>query len=377
MFVYSNTALSADSNFAPTRRSNRYVYLGGIPDTITNTTITITANDEVGQSVSNNHVISYKYPTVSTTVPSSSIVLPLTATNRILMTATGGYGNISYELTGTLPTGLTFISSNAAIMGTPDIQEATVYTVTAVSQSSGVYFSNASAEITITAVDGTAQNVMSFNLEGSGFDEMDPFTWQGLAPLGSATLALSSTTPFTIEFWIKGDYIPSAFIINTDTQAGGYNGVNFWYNNGECFFSITGSGQGSRISTSSVDIFDNQWHHVALVRNGNSGKIYIDGYQEASTTSWGGLSSTLNLAFIGNYRLESDVFFGKLSNFRLTKTALYTASTYTVPTLPLVPIANTVLLLNTPVVDDSSNSNTTVIELNVAPTYEIDYIPNL
>jgi len=375
MFVYSNTVLSGDSISSPTRRSNRYVYLGGIPGTITNTTITITANDEIGQSVNNSHDISYVYPTLSTTVPSSSIVLPLTATNRILMTATGGYGNITFALSGnTLPTGLTFISSNAAIMGTPSAQAVNTYTVTAISQSSGVYFSNVSANITISAVSGSSQNVMSFNEAGSGYDEEDGFTWQGFIPISSGNLALTSAVPFTLEFWIRfPTYVISSWIINADAVNGGADGVNFSYNNGISSFSINGSA-GSTIDATGIDIGDGEWHHVALVRNGSSGKIFIDGTEQATTSSWSGINSAMNFAFIGSYQLASDVFVGRLSNLRLTKTALYTTN-FTVPTLPLAPIANTVLLLNRRSLTDSSNVNVALYELNVSPTYQIENIP--
>jgi hypothetical protein len=361
------------------------VYLGGIPGTITNTNITITANDEFGQSVSNSLDISYVYPTVSTTVPSSSITLPLAATDRIIMTATGGYGNISYELTGTLPTGLTFISSNAAIMGTPTTEEFTTHTIKAISQSSGVYFSNASANITITTINSVAANVMSFNESLSSFDEYDSFTWQGLAPLGTTPLTLGSATPFTIEFWMKLSLDPApgtmpegiAWIINTDVMSGGTNGVNFWYDNGTTYFKINGSGASStgRISVPyyDFDLYDGLWHHIALVRNGSSGKIFIDGTEYASTTSWAGINSSLNVAFIGNYQLVNHAFAGQLSNFRVTKTALYTGN-FTVPTLPLVPIANTVLLLNSLSSIDRSNNNLTIIDLNQPPTYTVGYI---
>ena len=380
MFAYSNTAKLADSNFAPAALSDRYVYFGGRPEDITNTTITITANDEFGQSVSSSHVFKYMAPLVAVDVPEASLAFGLGAVNTTILSVSssfGGYGNVTYEITGnTLPTGLSFITSNAGLVGTTsETQALNTYTVTAVT-SSGIYYSNVSSNVTITVFSGTPQNVMSFNEAGSGFDEFDTFTWQGLLPNDSTQLVLSSATPFTVEFWLKHDNIPSAFIINTDAVNTGSafpNGVNFWYNNGESFFSINGSGSGSRIVSGAVDIFDSQWHHVALVRNGSSGKMFIDGIQQASTTSWGGINSTLQYAFIGNYQLAGDVFFGKLSNFRVTKTALYTTD-FTVPSLPLVPIANTVLLLNSATPYDSSNNHLAVVALNVLPTYQTAYI---
>jgi hypothetical protein len=372
-FLYTSNITTTSAFYV--NRAERYVYLGGVPTELKSNTYTITSNDSVGQSISNTVNVTVQIPGVAYSTPSGTdITIGLTATNFVVMTATGGYGNISFTLTGnTLPTGLTFITSNAAIVGTPSVVQASnTYTVSAISNS-GVYYSNTSFNLTLETTDAAPANVMYFDqLE---YDEFDTNTWQGLAPLGTSALTLGSTTPFTVEFWIKGtDYIPSAFIINTDVESGGTNGVNFWYNNGECFFSINGSGSGSRIFTGAVDILDGSWHHIALVRDGSSGKIYIDGTEQATTSSWSGINSSLNVAFIGNYRLESEVFVGKLSNFRVTKTALYTGA-FTVPTLPLVPIVNTVLLLNARASVDRSNNNLTVIDLNAPPTYIIDYIP--
>ena len=218
------------------------------------------------------------------------------------------------------------------------------------------------------------------------YDEFDTFTWQGLAPLGTSALTLGSATPFTVEFWMKFSDNPAEgtgsggvhWIINTDINSGGTNCVNLWYDNVTTYFKINGSASSNtgRIQVNSFDYdlgADNNWHHIALVRDGSSGKIFIDGTVYATTTSWAGINSSLNVAFIGNYQLVENAFAGSLSNFRVTKTALYTAN-FTVPTLPLVPIANTVLLINGLSTVDRSNNNLTVIDLNQPPTYTTGYI---
>jgi hypothetical protein len=383
-FLYTTTNPVSDVN-----RSDRYVWLGGVPEELKANDYTIIANDSLGQSVSNTANIQIIVPLVSTYSPlGSSITLGLTATNFISLAFTEqvGYGNISYTLTGnTLPTGLTFITSNAAIIGTPTtVQGPNTYTITGITNS-GSYYANSSANITISTTDATPANVMSFNEVGSSFDPDDSFTWQGLAPLGTSALTLGSSTPFTIEFWIKFSINPApgtapegiAWVINTDVMSGGTNGVNFWYDNGTTYFKINGSSSSStgriEVPWHVYDLYDFSWHHVALVRDGSSGKIFIDGTEYASTTSWAGINSSLNVAFIGNYQLVNHAFPGQLSNFRVTKTALYTGN-FTVPTLPLVPIANTVLLFNARSSIDTSNNNLTIIDLNQPPTYTTGYI---
>ena len=67
------------------------------------------------------------------------------------------------------------------------------------------------------------------------------------------------------------------------------------------------------------------WTHVALVRNGNSLKLFVNGYQEISTTTTKNFQG--NYLAIGGYYNTSYLMAGRISNFKITKgEALYTSA---------------------------------------------------
>jgi len=96
------------------------------------------------------------------------------------------------------------------------------------------------------------------------------------------------------------------------------------------------------ISTSNVVL--NAWTHVAVVRNGTSASLYINGVAESTITN--STAITDSGTYIGAYRGTEAFLNGYLSNLRVVSgTAVYTAN-FTPPTAPVTAITNTSLLLN-------------------------------
>jgi hypothetical protein len=93
----------------------------------------------------------------------------------------------------------------------------------------------------------------------------------------------------------------------------------------------------------------NQWSHIAITRESNTAYLYVNGNQISSASFTSDIQNPTNLDLvIGNESPPSGAgpYTGFLSNFRITNgTALYTGSTYTVPTAPLESGPETVLLL--------------------------------
>ena len=91
----------------------------------------------------------------------------------------------------------------------------------------------------------------------------------------------------------------------------------------------------------------NQWHHVALVRNGNNHNIYIDGVAGSTTSNSGTYDDGSGPLEVGSFsQLSGGSWDGYISDVRVVKgTAVYT-SNFTPPTAPLTAITNTKLLLN-------------------------------
>ena len=119
---------------------------------------------------------------------------------------------------------------------------------------------------------------------------------------------------------------------------------------------------GSSLATGNGVVDNNSWNHIAIVRSGSDTHIYCNGNKEDSSTQSGNIGSDSNYIRIGN---SGENFTGYLSNFRIVKgTAVYSGSTYTVPTSQLTAITNTKLLLfqgDTPFVDNSGTNKTITI----------------
>jgi hypothetical protein len=100
----------------------------------------------------------------------------------------------------------------------------------------------------------------------------------------------------------------------------------------------------------------NTWHHFAIVRNGTTFTLYIDGTSHSTATSSVSIGPSVGSMVIGSLTSTGHVdgFTGYISNFRFVNgTAVYT-SNFTPPTSPLTAIPNTQVLIQG-LVDRSPN----------------------
>lgn len=95
-----------------------------------------------------------------------------------------------------------------------------------------------------------------------------------------------------------------------------------------------GGGVGITGSTAISDT--TTWHHFALVRSGNTFKMFLDGVQEGSTQTVSGSLATDAAAFIiGNYSDASSYpFNGFIDEFRISKGIARWTSNFTPPSAP-------------------------------------------
>jgi hypothetical protein len=114
-------------------------------------------------------------------------------------------------------------------------------------------------------------------------------------------------------------------------------------------------------SSSSLNL--NAWSHVAVVRNGTTVTMYINGASVGSVTD----STTMTNTYCGigaaNDTPSSYYFSGYISNSRVViGTAVYT-SAFTPPTIPLTAITNTSLLTcqSNRFIDNSANNFTITV----------------
>jgi hypothetical protein len=143
---------------------------------------------------------------------------------------------------------------------------------------------------------------------------------------------------FTIEFWMRltssarqgliskgapGDW--ASFDISTDGT--GSQSIQVRCSNG--------SGWSIDFFTSPVPTWSlNTWHYVALVRNGNTFTLYIDGTDRGSGTASISLMNNSSALLIGRSNFWSADAAGNIDEVRITKGVARYTSNFTAPDAP-------------------------------------------
>lgn len=156
---------------------------------------------------------------------------------------------------------------------------------------------------------------------------------------------------FTVDMYIKrvtsatDEYLIGVSNSNPDATSrawgmyitsGNKIGAEFYY-----------GGASSVRNTSSASIADTNWHHLAMVRNGNTATIYLNGVADGTVDLTGiTLNDTSNLLAVGRLGEYGLYFNGNISCVRITKgTALWT-SNFTPPVYSSYKGARTVYVLS-------------------------------
>ena len=129
---------------------------------------------------------------------------------------------------------------------------------------------------------------------------------------------------FTIDFWINPTSMAndSIFLGNGRWNTDGYYAV--LRNTGRIDFLTNQSGATQNTISSIGVIKENEWQHVAFVRNGTTITIYVDGIDVTSThASHINPSSTTRNLVIGTYGYNPSSWYykGHLDEFRISNTA--------------------------------------------------------
>jgi len=182
-----------------------------------------------------------------------------------------------------------------------------------------------------------------------------------LSPPSNAAVAFG-TGDFTLECWIYATAASDQGIYEGRAGGNGTTGFTLTAFTSSVIRVYTGS---SALISSAGTSYLNQWTHVAVVRLSGTTTLYINGQSVGTSASMGNLTDTTPVIGGGRYTGTTTItsfFAGYISNFRMVKgTAVYTGA-FTPSTIPLTPIANTSLLLNTvsgaQFADSSTNSLT-------------------
>ena len=143
---------------------------------------------------------------------------------------------------------------------------------------------------------------------------------------------------FTIEMWIRsGSYAavglgyPTTFATSTFTgtgigiklqDSGGIGTAGcacVWYNN-------------SQILTGTNNVADNNWHHIAVSRNGSTIKLFVDGAEQDSATNSASFTVSSGYPLIGADSTTAGNFTGYINDLRVTKGIARYTTGFTPPT---------------------------------------------
>ena len=153
---------------------------------------------------------------------------------------------------------------------------------------------------------------------------------------------------YTVEFWVRfNDVGRQSGIIHRgkySTIGTAWDGLAFSIrqlnNYLRCYFYATNGSTEQYIDTSSITMTVGQWYHVAMVRNGTAGQVFIDGVSAGTISGLNVPAASTYPVLIGDWQfdvsgtLTHQYFYGWLDEVRITKgQALYTAN-FTPPTQP-------------------------------------------
>jgi len=309
-----------------------------------------------------NHVACVRYSgTVKIYVNGTSVLTqattPNTTANRLVYIAGGannwfnGYISNVRILKGTAQYTTTFTPPTAPLTAITNTSLLTCQSNRFKDNSSNAFTITPSGNAAVTSFSPfapTAEYSASTNGGSGYFDGSGDY----LRVANGAGLQLGSGN-FTIEFWFY------AFNFNTDyffiaTNTGPSLNANCSYtfasiSSGQMVYALSSSGTSWNLinTTMGIGLTANSWNHIALVRNGSSILPYVNGVLGTTQTTSSSLYDFTSPVWIGSVDNLASYFLGYISNMRIVKgTALYSGSSFAVPTEPLTAVTNTSLLLN-------------------------------
>lgn len=169
-----------------------------------------------------------------------------------------------------------------------------------------------------------------------------------------------STGNYTIECFAYGIGSGAAqrgIFTLTPAASSGASGISVYVNTSNTIsFFVDGNGSGKIQNSATQSFLPSVWNHVALVGNGGTNTLYVNGVSVATNAR----TPTVSNVPVNIGRQYGDnvaqTWNGYISNFRVViGTALYTA-TFTPPSAPLTAITNTKVLSckSNKIVDSSS-----------------------
>jgi hypothetical protein len=168
---------------------------------------------------------------------------------------------------------------------------------------------------------------------------------------------------FTIDTWVKrADSGNPQGIWTWRTDSGdSTNNFNAEFNNNATVNAVRmyiNNSDGTSYSFSAnTAITDTNWHHIAVVKNGTTVTIYLDGVADGSTTVSGSFNMSSKAFNIASYYTvtPSNYFNGSVDEFRVSKGIARWTANFTPPTAAYSPDQYTSLLAHADGTDGSTS----------------------
>jgi hypothetical protein len=143
-------------------------------------------------------------------------------------------------------------------------------------------------------------------------------------------LDFGATTSFTIAAWIKAIQTPQGGAIVLKRRVGGegtfYEGYKFVLSNNKLYLGMQDNSGNRKDIFGNTVVADNQWHHIAAVRDVSSDKLYLylDGEPDATpvTDNTTGTLATSQSFWIGRQPYYNSYFNGGIDDVRIYNQAL-------------------------------------------------------
>jgi hypothetical protein len=149
---------------------------------------------------------------------------------------------------------------------------------------------------------------------------------------------------FTIDFWMRISSNPTDYVSFLNRRVDDNNQIRFlWFGNdvsggGRLFFRVLDGGVTTTASTSGYNFIPSHdaWHHIAVVRTGNTIKFFVDGTQFAVDYTFNitipSLNATTLISVDTNGGTSQYYLNGWLDEYRVSKGIARWTSDFTPPT---------------------------------------------
>ncbi len=302
---------------------------GGVSNTGVSKLIDLAGNDNGGNLT--NFALT---GTTSNWVESYALVVP-TVTSATAINASGFTANWTAPKLGTVSNYFMDVSTlsnfSSPILGSPFTLNPSPLNKVLGGLTGGTYYYRNIAEKSGSATTGQGgySNSISVNVPYSppgnalAFDGFNDYV-----SINNSALGNFGTSNFTVEFWLKTGSISGA-IIGKRPSCGH---THFWdiiMTNGKIVCEVDQNKHYYLSLVGKSAINDLRWHHIAMVRNGNTVSLFIDGKLDATGTTGTGTTNVSSNAKLSIGRVCT-YFNGSIDELRLWSAALNQSDVQTV-----------------------------------------------